>query len=643
MITQLRTSILPAFLLLAGSLFAQNQYSVTILGHISPCNPDIAGSEVTITSVQGTQPSITATATLNENCFYSITLEMASNVGWFQVSASCMNGTMDSNTGVYEIPFIGGADTLELNLECANTNVDCLGIPGGPNVPGQPCDDGNPATSMDHWNANCECVGEPTSCIASFDLYEVAPYTMGIINNSTVAGPVTYSWGLPPNSNSNEFDPADIVFPQSNEYQVYGICLEVFGDNCASWMCDTIVVDPNGGLSFGPVYFDCEGTLNGTSVPGSPCDDGNPDTEGDHWTENCDCAGTDPNAVYTVVVQGHMEPCTPAMQGSWVLIQSVNQQPAILDTVYLNENCFYQFTAVVSSPTGAFIVSASCGNGTVDIVDGSYSINALGGTATLTLNLNCGGTTTDCEGVLNGPAMPGTPCDDGNPNTVDDHWTANCNCEGFPVNIGECEAGFWVMQAYDGGTNGSGDPIPFTLWVWNLSTSNATVNEFVWDFGDGTTSNDPYPTHTYSGTGPYILCLSIFTNGNCTDTYCDTVSVDDDGMYSGMIGGGDARSVLTINVQQGAPNAVAENDASDLQLWPNPVAELLNISLGNELIGETRVSITDMHGRLLRTMDRRIMNSAGTITIPVGDLSQGVYMIKIENNGSSTVQRFVKE
>ncbi|MBL7963112.1 MAG: T9SS type A sorting domain-containing protein [Flavobacteriales bacterium] len=36
----------------------------------------------------------------------------------------------------------------------------------------------------------------------------------------------------------------------------------------------------------------------------------------------------------------------------------------------------------------------------------------------------------DCMGVYNGPAQPGTPCDDGDPDTSDDVYDANCNCVG---------------------------------------------------------------------------------------------------------------------------------------------------------------------------------------------------------------------
>ena len=36
---------------------------------------------------------------------------------------------------------------------------------------------------------------------------------------------------------------------------------------------------------------DCLGTTGGTALPGTPCDDGNPDTGDDIWTEGCVCSG----------------------------------------------------------------------------------------------------------------------------------------------------------------------------------------------------------------------------------------------------------------------------------------------------------------------------------------------------------------
>ncbi|MCB0793603.1 MAG: T9SS type A sorting domain-containing protein [Flavobacteriales bacterium] len=43
----------------------------------------------------------------------------------------------------------------------------------------------------------------------------------------------------------------------------------------------------------------------------------------------------------------------------------------------------------------------------------------------------------DCLGVDNGPALPGWPCDDMDPNTINDTWNANCECMGIVNSIEE--------------------------------------------------------------------------------------------------------------------------------------------------------------------------------------------------------------
>ena len=51
----------------------------------------------------------------------------------------------------------------------------------------------------------------------------------------------------------------------------------------------------------------------------------------------------------------------------------------------------------------------------------------------------------DCAGVNNGTALPGTACSDGNANTGNDIWTANCNCVGQVIDcVGVPGAPPWV-------------------------------------------------------------------------------------------------------------------------------------------------------------------------------------------------------
>jgi PKD repeat protein len=50
------------------------------------------------------------------------------------------------------------------------------------------------------------------------------------------------------------------------------------------------------------------------------------------------------------------------------------------------------------------------------------------------------------------------------------------------------------------------------------AVSQDTLSVFNWDFGDGTTSTNPNPTHTYTQPGTYIVNLNFTTNHGCTGT-----------------------------------------------------------------------------------------------------------------------------
>lgn len=53
----------------------------------------------------------------------------------------------------------------------------------------------------------------------------------------------------------------------------------------------------------------------------------------------------------------------------------------------------------------------------------------------------------DCLGVIDGPDVPGQPCDDANGNTVNDTWSLNCACVGQPIGIDEPAAAAAVVIA----------------------------------------------------------------------------------------------------------------------------------------------------------------------------------------------------
>ncbi|GIV34725.1 MAG: hypothetical protein KatS3mg031_2260 [Chitinophagales bacterium] len=76
-------------------------------------------------------------------------------------------------------------------------------------------------------------------------------------------------------------------------------------------------------------------------------------------------------------------------------------------------------------------------------------------------------------------------------------------------------------------------PLPVASFSWSnpsgglvAFTDNSlnTPSSFLWDFGDGTTSSQQHPNHTYTSNGRYYVCLTA-TNAQGSDTYCDSVEV----------------------------------------------------------------------------------------------------------------------
>lgn len=65
---------------------------------------------------------------------------------------------------------------------------------------------------------------------------------------------------------------------------------------------------------------------------------------------------------------------------------------------------------------------------------------------------------------------------------------------------------------------------PYTIQFENLSVGNYAY--CIWAFGDGTSSSEEDPVHSYNAQGTYPVCLTIFDSiGACNNTYCREVLV----------------------------------------------------------------------------------------------------------------------
>ncbi|MBL7890709.1 MAG: T9SS type A sorting domain-containing protein, partial [Bacteroidia bacterium] len=154
-------------------------------------------------------------------------------------------------------------------------------------------------------------------------------------------------------------------------------------------------------------------------------------------------------------------------------------------------------------------------------------------------------------------------------------------------------------------------------YVYNNS-STGNQYSYLWNFGDGTTSTIPYPTHIYPGTGPYQLCLTVSDNSGCSSTYCDS-------LYAGRTAG-----VLTINVMpttSSNSSPTHDSNISNFTLYPNPALDQISIT-SQDISTIQKISVYDLTGRLVKDVNN--IHSKET-AINISDLESGIYFLTVND------------
>lgn len=87
----------------------------------------------------------------------------------------------------------------------------------------------------------------------------------------------------------------------------------------------------------------------------------------------------------------------------------------------------------------------------------------------------------------------------------------NTHRKDFIVSIGDCGLT---------GANLGPDQISCDGFTWTFSnqSTNSSIAAYLWTFGDGGTSTDPVPSHTYTDTGVYTIKLKVQSTGGCQDS-----------------------------------------------------------------------------------------------------------------------------
>ena len=101
---------------------------------------------------------------------------------------------------------------------------------------------------------------------------------------------------------------------------------------------------------------------------------------------------------------------------------------------------------------------------------------------------------------------------------ANDHGCSDTACHDVTVTevqTADCHAIFGYHQ----------NATDFTVHYSDSSTSSHAIDSWHWSFGDGNTSTDQNPAHTYNHDGVYNVCLTITDVTGCTHTACHNITV----------------------------------------------------------------------------------------------------------------------
>ncbi|WP_199880220.1 PKD domain-containing protein, partial [Flammeovirga pacifica] len=154
-----------------------------------------------------------------------------------------------------------------------------------------------------------------------------------------------------------------------------------------------------------------------------------------------------------------------------------------------------------------------------------------------------------------------------------------------------------------------------------ITEGHKNITSYLWYFGDGATSIEMTPTHTYEAMGEYTVSLVTCDVTN----YCDSVS-------------------FKVNIED--QNCKFEDptfsliDQTSFVVYPNPTKGHINFS-SYEIAGPVNAQLVDMNGAILYEGYEELNQLGTEISQVLSQLQSGIYVLKIEQEGNNYTKRIV--
>jgi hypothetical protein len=183
--------------------------------------------------------------------------------------------------------------------------------------------------------------------------------------------------------------------------------------------------------------------------------------------------------------------------------------------------------------------------------------------------------------------------------------------------------------------------LPSNTFTLKLDSVTTHASKFNWDFGDGTSSTDKLPSHSFTKDTLYNVCLTATTAAGVSCTYCHVIGKDSLGnpVLKNMKG----FTMTVVPYKDVITNTDELPDANPLViLYPNPASTMLTIEASNMEDSNIKLSISDVLGKCLMSEQMTPKDHALKKQINIeGVLSKGVYFVTVENERGRITNKLI--
>ena len=407
--------------------------------------------------------------------------------------------------------------------------------------------------------------------------------------------------------------------------------------NCGTETCTSSVINFNAGFvpSINIVIGSSTDSDNdGFTVDNGDCDDSNAginpyaiDICGDSIDNNCNGLVDDSNCDGSLLIYGQVTNANAATEVFIIWSDSLTGTTG-MDSILTAADGSFSYSIPGGIPMYYLFVQACIYNCSNEYIC-TYAYITPNQTLTLQLDYCVVLTDSDNDGYFND-----VDCDDFN-STINPGSAEVCgdftdnDCDGlFDEDCGSgCSPNIVLV------TDSMYPGLPaYTVYILNLDPTGVAPFTYQWNLGDGTFSNEPYPTNTYPSTGSYTICLTVISADSCSSEMCITFSVDSMGNVSG---GGFPMSPVFLNVIPSL-DAVSVNEMKSGELatkvFPNPASSQIQVSWNPDITAHS-IELSDVNGRVV--LHRNLQTSQSNVMLNVEALSVGLYNVILRSNDGS--------